>query len=129
MVTLVQPPGGSAIKRAALICLLLAVLPLGCFAAKPAAPSHGGPFNLSTVLFAELLDNPDRPFASLPLFSIGSFHLVVNITKHFILMTLVALLVLASMLYLARKLRDPYRKPTRVQSLFESLLEYMRGTV
>jgi F-type H+-transporting ATPase subunit a len=44
-------------------------------------------------------------------------------------MTLVALLVLASMLYLARKLRDPYRKPTRVQSLFESLLEYMRDTV
>jgi F-type H+-transporting ATPase subunit a len=63
------------------------------------------------------------------LFSIGTFHLALNITKHFILITTVALLVLGSMLYLARKLRDPYRKPTRLQSLFESLLEYMRDTV
>lgn len=63
------------------------------------------------------------------MFSIGSFHLALNITKHFILMTLVALLVLASMLYLARKLRDPFRKPARLQCLFESLLEYMRDTV
>ena len=63
------------------------------------------------------------------MFSIGTFHLALNITKHFILITAVALLVLASLLYLARKLRDPYRKPTRLQSLFESLLEYMRDTV
>ncbi len=71
----------------------------------------------------------DRPYASIPLLSVGSFHLALNITKHFILMTLVVLLVLASMLYLARKLRDPYKKPTRMQSLFETLLEYMRDTV
>ncbi len=94
-----------------------------------APASHGGKLDLSAALFGELTDNIDRPYAVLPLFSVGSFHLQLNITKHFILMTAVGLLVLASMLYLARKLRDPYRKPTRLQSLFESLLEYMRTTV
>jgi F-type H+-transporting ATPase subunit a len=44
-------------------------------------------------------------------------------------MTAVALLVLFTMLYLARKLRDPFKKPTRLQSLFETLYEYMRDTV
>jgi F-type H+-transporting ATPase subunit a len=115
--------------RTVLICLLLAALPLGCLFAESAAQPHREPFNLSTALFAELTDNLDRPFASLPLVSIGSLHLALNITKHFILMTVVALLVLASMLYLARKLRHPFRKPTRLQSLFESLFEYMRDTV
>jgi F-type H+-transporting ATPase subunit a len=85
--------------------------------------------NLSKSLFAELTDNPDRPFAVIPVFTIGDFHFEFKITKHFILMTVVALLVLATMLYLARKLRDPYKKPTRLQSLFELLLQYMRETV
>ncbi|HEY9595513.1 MAG TPA: F0F1 ATP synthase subunit A, partial [Spirochaetia bacterium] len=61
--------------------------------------------------------------------TIGSFHLEFKITKHFVLMTVVALLVAASMLYLARKLRDPYRKPTRLQSLFETLLQFMQENV
>jgi F-type H+-transporting ATPase subunit a len=108
----------------------LLVLPLARgFAAEHAAAGEEKGFSLSTALFEELTDNTDRPYASLPLFTAGSFHLSLNITKHFVMMTLVAALVLASMLYLARKLRDPYRKPTRLQSLFESLLEYMRGTV
>ena len=92
-------------------------------------PAHGGKFDLSAALFGELTDNTNRPYAVLPIVSSGSFHFELNITKHFILMTAVALLVLASMLYLARKLKDPYRKPTRLQSLFETLLEYMRATV
>jgi F-type H+-transporting ATPase subunit a len=113
-----------------LICLLSAALPLGCLFAASEAPHAGGEgLNLSKALFAELTDNADRPYASFPILSIGSIHLTVKVTKHFILMTVVALLVLASMLYLARKLRDPFRKPTRLQSLFESLLEYMRDTV
>ena len=37
--------------------------------------------------------------------------------------------VLASMFYLARKLRDPFRTPTRLQSLFEALIEFMRAEV
>jgi F-type H+-transporting ATPase subunit a len=116
------------IRRAVLTGLLLAAIPLGFLNAEEAA-AHGGKLDMSAVLFGELTDNTDRPFAVLPLFSIGSFRLQLAVTKHFILMTAVGLLVLASMLYLARKLRDPYRRPTRLQSLFESLLEYMRDTV
>ncbi len=112
-----------------LICLLIAIFPLGALFASSEAGAHEGKLNMSEALFAELTDNADRPYASFPVLSIGGFHLTLNITKHFILMTVVALLVLASMLYLARKLRDPYKKPTRLQSLFESLLIYMRDTV
>jgi F-type H+-transporting ATPase subunit a len=85
--------------------------------------------DMAGVLFGELTDNVDRPFATLPLASVGGLDLHIDITKHFLMVTAVALLVLASMLYLGRKLRDPYRRPTRLQSLFESLLEYMRDTV
>jgi F-type H+-transporting ATPase subunit a len=116
------------IRRIVLACLLFSAIPLGILHAEDGA-AHGAKLNMSAVLFGELTDNTDRPFAVLPLFSVGSFRLQLAITKHFILMTAVGLLVLASMLYLARKLRDPYRRPTRLQSLFESLLEYMRDTV
>jgi len=108
----------------AFIVLLLAALPI-----VPVFAAEAQGFNLSTALFTELTDNVDHPYASLPLFSIGSFHLTLFITKHFILMTAVALLVLLSLFYLARKLRDPYRKPTRLQGLFEVLLDYMRREV
>ena len=106
-----------------IICLLLALPVCRTFAAE------GEGFNLSEVLFAELTDNVERPYASLHLFSIGERQVTLNITKHFILMTAVALLVLASMFYLARKLRNPYRTPTRLQGLFEVLIEYMRREV
>ncbi len=119
---------GIHIRRIVLTGLLLAAIPLGILHAEEGAV-HAGKLDMSAVLFGELTDNTDRPFAVLPLFSVGSFRLQLAITKHFILMTAVGLLVLASMLYLARKLRDPYRRPTRLQSLFESLLEYMRDTV
>jgi F-type H+-transporting ATPase subunit a len=102
---------------------------LGRLAAESEKPAHGEAFNMSTALFAELTDNFDRPYASFPIVTVGGTTLTLRITKHFILMTVVALLVLASMLYLARKLRNPYRKPTRLQSLFESLIEYMRREV
>jgi F-type H+-transporting ATPase subunit a len=111
------------------MCLFLAFVCVGRLSAAPAVTAEKSGFNLSTALFAEITDNVDRPYASIPILTIGSFHLALNITKHFILMTAVALLVLLSMLYLARKLRDPYKKPTRMQSLFETLLEYMRDTV
>jgi F-type H+-transporting ATPase subunit a len=38
-------------------------------------------------------------------------------------------LVLASMFYLAHKLKNPFRTPTRLQSLFEAMLEFMREQV
>ncbi|HTO21582.1 MAG TPA: F0F1 ATP synthase subunit A [Spirochaetia bacterium] len=106
----------------------MAVASLGMLHAEETA-AHPGKLDLSATLFGELTDNADRPYAVLPIVSAGSLHLDLKVTKHFILMTAVSLLVLASMLYLARKLRDPFRKPTRLQSLFETLLEYMRTTV
>jgi F-type H+-transporting ATPase subunit a len=117
--------------RVTLLALLLVVIPLGRVFAEPPgkAPLIEKAFSLSTALFEELTDNVERPYASLTLFHVGRNALTINITKHFIMMTLVAVLVLASMLYLARKLRNPYKKPTRLQSLFETLIEYMRDTV
>ena len=127
--TRIISPRGIHIRGFALICLFASAVSLGPLFPESAKPARNEQFNLSTALFAEITDNAERPYASLPVISIGSFHLALNITKHFILLTAVALLVLGSMLYLARKLRDPWRKPTRMQSLFESLLEYMRDTV
>jgi F-type H+-transporting ATPase subunit a len=97
----------------------------------PALAEAGPPheFSLSKALFAEITDSIDHPFAKLPLFSIGRTSIAFSVTKHFILMTAVGLLVLASMFYLAHKLKDPFRTPTRMQSLFESLLQYMREQV
>ncbi len=86
-------------------------------------------FDLSATLFAEITDSIQHPFARLTLFSVGGFPVAVSVTKHFILMTIVGILVLASMFYLAHKLRDPFRTPTRLQSLFEALLQYMREQV
>ncbi len=92
------------------------------------AEGHHG-FNLATTLFAEITDSFEHPFARIPLFSIGGHLVSISITKHFILMCIVVVLVLATMFYLARKLRDPFKKPTRLQSLFEAVLQYMRAEV
>jgi F-type H+-transporting ATPase subunit a len=115
-------------RRLAALCLLLTVVPLQSLWAAETQPTKEG-FNLSTALFGEITDNVDRPYASIPILHVGAFNLTLHITKHFILMTAVALLVLLSMFYLARKLRDPFRKPTRLQGLFEVLIEYMRREV
>jgi F-type H+-transporting ATPase subunit a len=115
-------------RRIVAFCLLIAVVPLHSLFAAGEAPAKE-PFNLSTALFGEITDNVDHPYASFPVISVGSFHLTLNITKHFILMTAVALLVLLSMFYLARKLRNPFKKPTRMQGVFEVLIEYMRKEV
>jgi F-type H+-transporting ATPase subunit a len=117
--------------RTACLSLLLVLLPVGALCAEEAEGAASGeePFNISKALFAEITDNTDRPFAVVPVLTIGDFHLNLNITKHFILMNLVVLLVLASMFYLAHKLRNPFKKPTRMQGLFEVLLEYMKREV
>jgi F-type H+-transporting ATPase subunit a len=87
-----------------------------------------GSFNLSTALFSELTDNFEHPYATLTL-AVGNLRLPINITKHFILIAVVGLLVLASMFYLAHKLKDPFKTPTRLQSLFETLIQYMSDNV
>jgi F-type H+-transporting ATPase subunit a len=117
-------------RRMATACLLLFLLPLQGVLAEGSAksPAGGGGFNLSTALFAELTDNYEHPYAAFTI-GVGGLHLPVKVTKHFILIGVVGLLVLASMFYLARKLRDPFKKPTRLQSLFETLIQYMSETV
>jgi F-type H+-transporting ATPase subunit a len=118
-------------RRTATASLILFMLTLGSlYAAEGAHGSAGSEesFNLSTALFAELTDNFDQPYATFDI-AIGSLRFPVKITKHFILIGVVGLLVLASMFYLARKLKDPFKKPTRLQSLFESLIQYMSDTV
>jgi len=114
------------VARAVFLCLVLVIIPVRLAHAEDQAKNE---FNLSKVLFAEITDSYDHPFARIPLFTIGSFTLAISITKHFVLMTAVGLLVLASMFYLAHKLKDPLRTPTRLQSLFEALLQYMREQV
>jgi F-type H+-transporting ATPase subunit a len=115
-------------QRVVLILVaLLAAGPGRAFAAPAEEPKEG--FSLSQVLFEELTDNIEHPYARIPLLSIGGFTLAFSITKHFILMTVVALLVLLTMFYLAHKLKDPFKKPTRLQSLFETILEYLRKEV
>ncbi|HUI70694.1 MAG TPA: F0F1 ATP synthase subunit A [Spirochaetia bacterium] len=112
--------------RAAFLCLVLTVVPVRL---AHAADQEQNQFNLSKVLFSEITDSYEHPFARIPLFTVGSFTLAISITKHFVLMTAVGLLVLASMFYLAHKLKDPFKTPTRLQSLFEALLQYMREQV
>jgi len=110
---------------AAAACLVLLLLP----AAAALAEEEHHEFNLARTLFTEITDSFEHPFARIPLFTIGGMSVAISVTKHFILMTIVALLVLATMFYLARKLRDPFRKPSRLQSLFEAVLQYMRAEV
>ena len=112
--------------RATFLCLVLTVVPVRL---AHAADQEQNQFNLSKVLFSEITDSYEHPFARIPLFTVGSFTLAISITKHFVLMTAVGLLVLASMFYLAHKLKDPFKTPTRLQSLFEALLQYMREQV
>jgi len=117
-------------RPTATVCLLLLFLPLQGILAegKGNSPAGGEGFNLSTALFAELTDNFEHPYATFDL-GVGGLRLPIKVTKHFILIGVVGLLVLASMFYLARKLKDPFKKPTRLQSLFETLIQFMSDTV
>jgi F-type H+-transporting ATPase subunit a len=85
--------------------------------------------SFSGAIFDELTDNTERPFATLGELRIGGRVYELRLTKHLVLLVFVSVLVLASMFYLAAKLRHPFRKPTRLQGLFEVLLEYMRHEV
>ncbi len=120
----------ASMRRIATASLIFLLTQGSIYAAEGAhgAAGSGESFNLSTALFAELTDNFDQPYATFDI-AIGSLRFPVKITKHFILIGVVGLLVLASMFYLARKLKDPFKKPTRLQSLFESLIQYMSDTV
>jgi len=111
-----------------LAVFLFFAAPFGAFASE--AESNGGNFELKEPLFEELTDNTEHPYAVIDLgFSIGKTPVQIRVTKHLLLMWTVGALVLLSMFYLAHKLRNPFKKPTRLQGLLEVLIEYMKKEV
>lgn len=86
-------------------------------------------FSFSRAIFGELTDNTEDPFALLGTLHIAGAEYQIKLTKHLILLVVVTALVLATMIYLAVKLKHPIRTPTRLQGLLETLLEYMRREV
>jgi F-type H+-transporting ATPase subunit a len=123
---------GTRVRRfAAVFALLLLTAPLALRAQEGhvAPPATSETFSFSEAIFGELTDNTDAPFAILGTFRIGEREYQLKLTKHLVLLALVSVLVLATMFYLAAKLRHPFKKPTRMQGLFETLLEYMRREV
>lgn len=116
--------------RAAVVTIFFVIsciLPPGIHSSESA--SEGDAFELKDPLFEELTDSTEHPYAVIDLFRIGDMPFQIRITKHLLLMWVVGALVLLSMLYLARKLRNPFKKPTRLQGLLEVLIEYMKKEV
>src|SRR5271157_4139287 len=70
---------GIHIRRIALVFLLVVTLPyMAVFSESP--PAAGSEkLDMAGVLFGELTDNVDRPFATLPLFSVGGARLELHI--------------------------------------------------
>jgi F-type H+-transporting ATPase subunit a len=110
-----------------LVFFVSCIGPLCVFAAEREA--EGSSFELKEPLFEELTDSTEHPYAVVDLFRIGDMPVQIRITKHLVLMWIVGALVLLSMIYLARKLRNPFKKPTRLQGLLEVLIEYMKKEV
>jgi F-type H+-transporting ATPase subunit a len=117
-----------ACRNAILVSLVLIAPALFAEGGAAAGPVEKG-FSLSEELFKELTDNTEAPFLRLLTFDVGRFRIELAFTKHSLLMILVTALVTAAMLYLASRLRDPYRRPSRLQSLLEMIVEYMRREV
>lgn len=84
--------------------------------------------NINDYILEDITDNVDHPFYTVPI-KIGHFIFDFKITKHVILITLAAILCVASMKYLAHKLKRPFNKPTYFQNLLELLVDYMNKDV
>ncbi len=83
-----------------------------------------GQERVDEVIMHEMTDNTAHPFWSYPI-KIGSLEYTFKLTKHFILLMLVSVLCLSSMLYLAHKLKTPFKKPTLLQNMLEVIVEYL----
>ncbi len=84
--------------------------------------------DVSYVIMHEILDNTDYPFFSFPI-NIGSFSYRVKITKHMIILTLVGVLCVITIMYLAKKLKTPFKRPTFFQNILEAIVEYLDKNV
>ncbi len=84
--------------------------------------------SVDAVIMHEMTDNTEHPFFSYPI-KIGGFEYTFKLTKHYILLMFVSLICLSSMLYLAHKLKTPFKKPTLLQNMLEVIVEYLDKNV
>lgn len=85
--------------------------------------------NINDYIMEEIADNTDHPYFTIPI-KLGNYlNFDFRITKHIILMTLAAVLCIASMKYLAHKLKRPFNKPTYLQNILEIIIDYMHKDV
>lgn len=85
--------------------------------------------NINDYIMEEIADNTDHPYFTIPI-KLGNYlNSDFRITKHIILMTLAAVLCIASMKYLAHKLKRPFNKPTYLQNILEIIIDYMHKDV
>ncbi len=80
--------------------------------------------SVGDVIMHEVTDNTSDPFFSFPI-NIGNFSYTFKITKHFIILTIVAILCCLTILYLAHKLKTPFKRPTFFQNILEVIIEYL----
>lgn len=90
---------------------------------------HEEGLDIAHEIFHELTDSTEHPFFTIATIRIGSFSFDIAITKHTILLFIVVLLVFLSMRYLAKRLETPFETPTRMQGMFEMIVEYMKDEV
>ena len=85
--------------------------------------------NINDYIMEEIADNTDHPYYTIPIKLGNYFNFDFRITKHIILITLAAILCIASMKYLAYKLKRPFNKPTYLQNILEIVIDYMHKEV
>ncbi len=109
--------------------LLFVIVVMIClsFSASPLVAAEDNE-SVDAVIMHEMTDNTAHPFFSYPI-QIGNFTYTFKLTKHFILLMIVSALSLGSMLYLAHKLKTPFKRPTLLQNILESIIEYLDKNV
>lgn len=85
--------------------------------------------NINDYIMEEIADNTEHPYLTIPIKFGNYLNFDFRITKHIILMTIAAGLSIASMKYLAYKLRRPFNKPTYLQNILEIIINYMHRDV
>ena len=85
--------------------------------------------NINDYIMEEIADNTEHPYFLIPIRLGNYLNFDFRITKHIILMTIAAVLCVASMKYLAHKLKRPFNRPTYLQNVLEIIINYMNRDV